>query len=140
MAILSGSILHIPEHMIKDRTRIGNDGLWTQYVLAFEDNELRIYSYEYTEYNSDIDDSDIENREDCSHYFYNFDFWLKRDSLKYARLNIEKWAELTIIDLLHWWEANLDEDCLPRDFKERIEKFIKDNFEKVGTLVYQYYK
>ena len=143
MDIANNSIQHIPENMIRERTRIGNDWLWTQYVLAFEEWEFRVYNYEYEEYHN-LDEWDRQYREDCSHYFYNFDYVLNPTSLKYTRLDIEgwvgEWVKETINDLLVWVVTYLDSDETSMDLRERITRLIKDNVEKMGTLVYQYYK
>lgn len=137
MELFSNSIPHIPEHTIRDRTRIGNDWLWTQYVLVFEECEFRVYHYEYEELFNVINQ---QERDDCCEYFYNFDYALKRDTLAYTRLDIEEWVKETINDLLIWVDNYLDSDETPMDLKERITNLIKDNIKNLGTRVYQYYK
>lgn len=129
--LLWNDIAHIPEHMIRDRTRIGNDG-FTQFVLVFEDWEFRVYNYEYSEYYN-LSEDERNRYEDCANYFYNFDYCLDVWSLAYTRLDMESRDDL--IDYVREYLADW-----PRDAEERITKFFRDNIEKLGAKVYQYYK
>lgn len=129
--LIWNDIAHIPEHMIRDRARIGNDG-FTQFVLVFEDWEFRVYNYEFCEYTNE------DNWEDCSHYFYNFDFYLDTTTLAYTRLDIEWDREKTRNELIEYVREYLAD--WPRDAEERITNFFRDNIEKLGAKVYQYYK
>lgn len=134
--LLWNCIAHIPEHMIRDRTRIGNDG-FTQFVLAFEDWEFRVYNYEYSDYGN-INAADRDNWEDCAIYFNNFDFCLNPTTLAYTRLDIDwerKWMRDDLIDYVREYLADG-----PRDVEERITKFFRDNIKNLGAKVYQYYK
>ena len=135
--LLWNDIAHIPEHMIRDRTRIGNDG-FTQFVLVFEGWEFRVYNYEYAEYLVDISEDERSRYEDCANYFYDFSFYLDVWSLAYTRLDIEWDREKTRDDLIDYIREYLADG--PRDAEERITKFLRDNIEKLDTKVYQYYK
>lgn len=132
MDLLWNAITHIPEHMIRDRTRIGNDSDDFQYVLAFEDWEFRVYQYQYDEY------EDGNNWEECSHYFYQFDYWLNLNTLAYTRLDID-WERGGVRDELIAYAREYLTDG-PRDIEERITKFFNNNIKNLGAKVYQYYK
>ena len=134
--LLWNDIAHIPEHMIRDRTRIGNDG-FTQFVLVFEDWEFRVYNYEYSEY-YDLPEDERSHYEDCANYFYNFDFCLDVWSLAYTRLDIEWERGRTRDELIDYVREYLAD--WPRDVEERITNFFRDNIGKLGAKVYQYYK
>jgi hypothetical protein len=133
--LLWNAINHIPGHIIRERTRIGNDNDSFQYVLVFEDWEFRVYMYEF------LDDAyhDEGFREACD-YFYNFDWYLNINSLSYTRLDLDWWVEKAIRDLTAYVLTYLDEEEIPRDLEGRITLFFKYNIEKIGTKVYQYYK
>ena len=140
MEIISNSIPHIPEHVIRDRTRIGNDAYGLQFVLVFEGWEFRVYNYEYEEYYN-IDEWERNYRDDCCNYFYNFDYVLKCDTLRYTRLDIDEWdVNETIADLIGWVGTYLDSDEVPMDLKERITHLIKAHINEMGLKVYAYYK
>lgn len=139
MEIISNSIPHIPLHPIRERTRIGNDAYGLQFVLAFEDGEFRVYNYEYEEYYN-IDEWERDYRDDCCNYFYNFDYVLKRDTLRYTRLDLDEWVEKTINDLIAWVNTYLNRDEIPMDLNERIAHVIAYNLKDMGVKVYQYYK
>lgn len=136
--LLWNAITHIPEHMIRDRTRIGDSEDWQQYVLVFEEWEFRLYNYEYADY-YDIDEINREEREDCSNYFYNFDYCLKTNTLNYSRLDIDWDGREKARDELANYVAECIEEA-PRDYRERITKLMIDNIKNVGERVYQYYK
>ncbi len=133
--LLWNAINHIPGRIIRDRTRIGNDNDSFQYVLALEDWEFRVYMYEF------LDEAyhDEGFREACD-YFYNFDWYLNINTLSYTRLDLDWWIEKTIADLTTYVLTFLDREEIPRDLEGRIILFFKDNIEKIGTKVYQYYK
>jgi len=130
--LMWNAINHIPGHTIRDRTRIWNDNEDFQYVLAFEDWEFRVYQYEYSEY------SDGDNWEDCSHFFYNFDYCLNRATLAYTRLDIDWERGKTRDELIAYAREYLADG--PRDVEERITKFFNNNIKNLGAKVYQYYK
>lgn len=132
--LIWNDIAHIPEHMIRDRTRIGNDG-FTQFVLAFEDWEFRVYNYEYED---ELPEDENARYEECGNYFYNFDYYLDVLSLAYTRLDIDWERGRTRDELISYVREYLADG--PRDAEERITKFFRDNIEKLGAKVYQYYK
>jgi hypothetical protein len=137
--LLWNAVMHIPGHIIRERTRIGNDNDSFQYVLVFEDWEFRVYMYEFLDeileeiYNT-------ENFREACDYFYNFDWYLNINSLSYTRLDLDWWVEKAIRDLTSYVLTYLDEEEIPRDLEGRITLFFKYNIEKIGTKVYQYYK
>lgn len=130
--LLWNAINHIPGHIIRDRTRIGDDNDSFQYALAFEDWEFRVYMYEFSEtvYNTE------DFREACD-YFYNFGWYLNLNSLCYTRLDLDWWMKKAIADLIAYALTFLNS---PRDLEERISTFIGTYFAKLGARVYQYYK
>lgn len=130
--LLWNAITHIPERMIRDRTRIGNDSEGFQYVLVFEDWEFRVYQYQYNEY------EDGNNWEECSHYFYNFDYWLNLNTLAYTRLDIDWERGRTRDELIAYAREYLTDRS--RDFEDRIRGFFKKYINELGAKVYQYYK
>lgn len=133
--LLWNCIQHIPGHIIRDRTRIGNDNDSFQYVLVLEDWEFRVYNYEF------LDEAyhDEGFREACD-YFDNFSWYLNIDTLSYTRLDLDWWAEQAINDLVAYVLTYLDEEETPRDLRTRISIFIDTNLTKLGAKVYQYYK
>lgn len=135
--LLWNCIAHIPEHMIRDRTRIGNDNDGFQYVLALEDWEFRVYNYEYGDYMS-IDTADRDNWEDCAIYFNNFDFCLNPTTLAYTRLDIDWERGRTRDELIEYVREYLTD--APRDVEDRITIFFRNNIKTLGAKVYQYYK
>lgn len=130
--LMWNAINHIPGHIIRERTRIGNDNEGRQYVLVLEDWEFRVYQYEYSEY------SDRDNWEDCSHFFYNFDYCLNRATLAYTRLDID-WERGRARDELIAYAREYLTDR-PRDFEDRITLFFNKHIKELGAKVYQYYK
>ena len=134
--LLWNIINHIPGHIIRDRTRIGNDNDGFQYVLVLEDWEFRVYNYEFLD---EAYHDDEGFREACD-YFYNFDWYLNVNSLSYTRLDLDWWAEQTVADLVAYVLAYLDEDEIPTDLRTRISTFITTHLTELGTKVYQYYK
>lgn len=135
--LLWNAIPHIPERMIRDRTRIGNDNDSFQYVLVFEDWEFRVYMYDFLD--ETYNDGDGNFREACD-YFYNFDWYVNIDTLSYTRLDLDWWAEQTITDLVAYVLAYLDEDGIPTGLRARISAFITTHLTELGAKVYQYYK
>ena len=131
--LLWNAITHIPGHVIRDRTRIGNDNDGRQYVLVLEDWEFRVYMYEFL-------DEAYHNegfREACD-YFYNFSWYLNIDTLSYTRLDIGWEREKARDELIDYVGVHITDS--PRDFKERIVFFFRNNIEKLWARVYQYYK
>ena len=137
--LMWNAINHIPGHIIRDRTRIGNDNDSFQYVLVFEDWEFRVYMYEFLDEAFDREHYDIGFREACD-YFYNFDWYLNIDTLSYTRLDLDWWAEQATTDLVAYVLAYLDENETPIDLRTRISRFITTHLEDLGAKVYQYYK
>lgn len=133
--LMWNAINHIPERMIRDRTRIWNDNDSFQYVLTLEDWEFRVYMYEFLD-NAYHD----EGFREAWDYFYNFDWYLNIDTLSYTRLDLDLWVDLAIAELYTYVSTYLDEEETPRDLRERISTFIRNNFERLGAKVYQYYK
>lgn len=133
--LLWNAITHIPGHIIRDRTRIGNDNDSFQYVLVLEDWEFRVYNYEFLDYAY----HDEGFREACD-YFYNFEWYLNIDTLSYTRLDLDWWVEQAIADLYSYIATHLNENEIPRDLGTRISTFIKTHLEELGAKVYQYYK
>jgi hypothetical protein len=137
MDLLWNAITHIPGHIIRDRTRIGNDNDSFQYVLALEGWELRVYQYEFLDeileeaYNT-------ENFREACDYFYDFFWYLNINTLSYTRLDLGWEREKTRDELIDYVKEYLAET--PRDLEERIVKFFRDNIERLGAKVYQYYK
>ena len=133
MELLWNAITHIPGHIIRDRTRIGNDNDGRQYVLVLEDWELRVYMYEY------LDEAyhDEGFRATCD-YFYDFSWYLNIDTLCYTRLDIDwEWGR-TRDELIDYVREYLTDT--PRDVEERIAIFFNNNIKNLGAKVYQYYK
>lgn len=136
--LLWNAINHIPGHIIRDRTRIGNDNEGRQYVLVLEDWEFRVYMYEFLDeileevYNT-------ENFRETCDYFYDFEWYLNINTLSYTRLDIDC-VDLAIAELYTYVSTYLDEEETPIDLMTRISTFIKKNLVRLGTKVYQYYK
>lgn len=131
--LLWNAINHIPGHIIRDRTRIGNDNEGRQYVLVLEDWEFRVYMYDYLSeayHNEGF-------RETCD-YFYDFCWYLNIDTLSYTRLDIDWERGKTRDELIDYVREYLTD--APRDVEERIAIFFKNNIKNVGAKVYQYYK
>lgn len=131
--LLWNAINHIPGHIIRDRTRIGNDNEGRQYVLVLEDWEFRVYMYDYL--GGAYHDEGF--RATCD-YFYDFCWYLNIDTLSYTRLDIdwERWR--TRDELIAYAREYLTDG--PRDIEERITKFFNNNIKNLGAKVYQYYK
>lgn len=138
--LLWNAINHIPEHIIRDRTRIGNDIDGFQYVLAFEDWEFRVYNYEFLDELA-RDDYPAVFRE-ADEYFYNFDWYANIDTLSYTRLDIDLDADVGKIvnEIVSWVVVYLDAEETPTDLRTRISTFITTRLTELGTKVYQYYK
>lgn len=133
--LLWNAINHIPGHIIRDRTRIGNDNDSFQYVLVLEDWEFRVYNYEF------LDDAyhDEGFREACD-YFYNFDWYVNIDTLAYTRLDIDTDIRGMVNEIINWIVVYLDAEETPIDLRTRISTFITTHLTELGTKVYQYYK
>jgi len=131
--LLWNAITHIPGHIIRDRTRIGNDNEGRQYVLVLEDWEFRVYMYDYL--SEAYHDEGF--RETCD-YFYDFCWYLNIDTLSYTRLDIDWERGKTRDELIAYAREYLTDG--PRDFEERITKFFNNNIKNLGAKVYQYYK
>ena len=131
--LLWNCIQHIPGHIIRDRTRIGNDNDSFQYVLVLEDWEFRVYNYEF------LDEAyhDEGFREACD-YFDNFSWYLNIDTLSYTRLDIDWERGRTRDELIAYAREYLTDG--PRDIEERTFKFFNNNIKNLGAKVYQYYK
>ena len=135
--LLWNAITHIPGHIIRERTRIGNDNDSFQYVLVREDWEFRVYIYEFLDeileevYNT-------ENFRETCDYFYNFFWYLNINTLSYTRLDISWERGRTRDELIDYVREYLTD--APRDFEERITKFFLNNIKELGAKVYQYYK
>lgn len=137
--LMWNAINHIPGHIIRDRTRIGNDNDSFQYVLVFEDWEFRVYMYEFLDEAFDAGHYDIGFREAWD-YFDNFQWYLNIDTLSYTRLDLDWWVYQAITDLYSYVRRYFPEEETPRDLVERISTFIKTNLSRLGARVYQYYK
>lgn len=137
--LLWDAINHIPGHIIRDRTRIGNDNDSFQYVLVLEDWEFRVYMYEFLDDVFDEEHHDIGFREACD-YFYNFEWCLNENTLCYTRLDLDWWVEKAITDLVAYVLTYLDEEEIPTDLRTRISAFITTHLTELGEKVYQYYK
>lgn len=135
--LLWNAITHIPGHIIRDRTRIGNDNDSFQYVLVREDWEFRVYMYEFLDeileevYNT-------ENFRETCDYFYDFFWYLNINTLSYTRLDLDWERGKTRDGLIDYVREYLTDS--PRDFEERITKFFSNNIKDLGAKVYQYYK
>ena len=137
--LLWNAINHIPGHIIRDRTRIGNDNDSFQYVLVFEDWEFRVYMYEFLDEAFDREHYDIGFREAWD-YFDGFQWYLNIDTLSYTRLDLWEWVKKAIAELYTYVSTYLDEEETPIDLMTRISTFIKKNLVRLGAKVYQYYK
>lgn len=131
--LLWNAINHIPGHIIRDRTRIGNDNDSFQYVLVLEDWEFRVYQYDYLD--NAYHDEGFRPADD---YFYNFFWYLNINTLAYTRLDIN-WERGRTRDELIAYAREYFTDR-PRDFEDRITLFFNKHIKNLGTKVYQYYK
>lgn len=133
MDLLWNAIAHIPGHIIRERTRIGNDSEGFQYVLVLEDWEFRVYQYDFLS-----DAYHNEGFRPADDYFYDFYWYLNIDTLSYTRLDIDwEWGR-TRDELIGYVREYLTDT--PRDLEERIYKFFNNNIKNLGAKVYQYYK
>lgn len=144
---------HIPEKMISGADYMY---LWMtddyEYYLAIEDDELRVYSYDYWS-------------EDTIRSYHEWESWwgwlgerfewmydcFAIDTIRYIALNIE-WEETSDItkSIVNWVYANMTgdanhyliegDDRRDRIPSEELTKFIKRALEKIGLRVYCYYK
>ena len=140
MDLLWNAINHIPEHIIRDRTRIWNDNDGFQYVLAFEDWEFRVYNYEFLDEFTRDDYPDVFRQAD--EYFYNFDWYVNIDTLAYTRLDIDTDTDIRemVNEIVNWVVIYLDAEETPIDLRTKISTFITTRLTELGTKVYQYYK
>ena len=131
--LLWNAITHIPGHIIRDRTRIGDDNEGRQYVLALEDWEFRVYQYEF------LDEAyHNEGFRPADDYFYDFSWYLNIDTLSYTRLDIDwEWGK-TRDELIDYVREYLRD--IPRDIEDGIAIFFFNNIKNLGAKVYQYYK
>ena len=97
----------------------------------------RLKSSNY-EYEDELPEDENARYEECGNYFYNFDYYLDVWTLAYTRLDIDWERGRTRDELIGYVREYLADG--PRDAEERITKFFRDNIEKLGAKVYQYYK
>ena len=131
--LLWNAISHIPGHIIRDRTRIGNDNESFQYVLVLEDWEFRVYQYDFLS-----DAYHNEGFRPVDDYFYDFSWYLNIDTLAYTRLDIDWERGRTRDELIEYVREYLTD--APRDVEDRITIFFRNNIKNLGAKVYQYYK